>query len=75
MAAYFRRPQSGHITCYFNRTLDVPTPTGRLLYECQRRVLGFVATSTPEPGTLAFMGSGMLAGPGFLPRKLMRVRA
>jgi hypothetical protein len=23
MVAYSRRPQSGHITCYFNRTFDV----------------------------------------------------
>jgi hypothetical protein len=28
-------------------------------------VVGFVATPTPEPGTLALMGSGMLAGRGF----------
>ena len=35
-------------------------------------VVGFVATPTPEPGTLALMGSGMLAGLGFLRRKLMR---
>ena len=35
-------------------------------------VIGFVGTPTPEPGTLALMGSGMLAGLGFLRRKLMR---
>lgn len=35
-------------------------------------VVGFVATPTPEPGTLALMGSGMLAGLGCLRRKLMR---
>lgn len=34
--------------------------------------IGFVATPTPEPGTLALMGSGVLAGLGFLRRKLMR---
>ena len=34
--------------------------------------VGFVATPTPEPGTLALMGSGMLAGLAFLRRKLMR---
>lgn len=34
--------------------------------------VGFVATPTPEPGTLALMGAGMLAGLAFLRRKLMR---
>ena len=35
-------------------------------------VIGFVATPTPEPGTFALMGSGMLAGLSFLRRKLVR---
>jgi probable HAF family extracellular repeat protein len=33
-------------------------------------VIGFVATPTPEPGTLALLGSGMLAGLGLLRRRL-----
>ncbi len=36
-------------------------------------VVGFVASPTPEPGSLALMGSGMLAGLGFLRWKLMRL--
>jgi probable HAF family extracellular repeat protein len=35
-------------------------------------VIGFVATPTPEPGSLALLGSGVLAGVGFLRRKLSR---
>ena len=34
--------------------------------------IGFVGTPTPEPGSLALLGSGMLAGLGYLRRKLMR---
>ena len=34
-------------------------------------VIGFVATPTPEPGSLVLLGSGLLAGAGFLRRKLM----
>ena len=34
--------------------------------------IGFVATPTPEPGTLALLGSGLLAGLGIFRRKLMR---
>jgi len=34
--------------------------------------IGFVASPTPEPGTLALLGSGVLAGLGVLRRKLMR---
>lgn len=33
--------------------------------------LGFVANPTPEPGTLALLGSGLLAGLGVLRRKLL----
>ena len=40
--------------------------------DANANTIGFVATPTPEPGTLALMGSGMLAGLGFLRRKLMR---
>lgn len=35
-------------------------------------VIGFVASPTPEPGTLALLGSGLLIGLGALRRKLMR---
>jgi probable HAF family extracellular repeat protein len=35
-------------------------------------VIGFVASPVPEPGTLALMGSGILAALGFLRRKLPR---
>ncbi len=35
-------------------------------------VIGFVATPVPEPGSLMLLGSGMLAGLGFLRRKLAR---
>ena len=34
-------------------------------------VIGFVATPTPEPGTLVLLGSGILAGLGVLRRKLL----
>jgi probable HAF family extracellular repeat protein len=34
-------------------------------------VIGFVATPTPEPSSLVLVGSGMLAGLGFLRRKLI----
>ena len=40
--------------------------------DANKNTIGFVATPTPEPGTLALMGSGMLADLGFLRRKLMR---
>ena len=30
MVAYSRRPQSGHITCYFNRTFDVLPTLGEI---------------------------------------------
>ena len=36
-------------------------------------VIGFVATPVPEPGSLMLLGSGMLAGMGFLRRKLRAV--
>ena len=35
-------------------------------------VIGFVATPTPEPGSLLLLGSGMLAGLGVLRRKLLK---
>jgi len=34
--------------------------------------IGFVATPTPEPGSLALLGSGVLVGLGALRRRLMR---
>jgi probable HAF family extracellular repeat protein len=34
-------------------------------------VIGFVATPTPEPGSLALLGSGILAGLGVLRRKML----
>jgi hypothetical protein len=34
--------------------------------------IGFVANPTPEPGTLALLSSGLLAGLGFLRRKLVQ---
>ena len=34
-------------------------------------VIGFVATPTPEPGSLVLLGSGILAGFGALRRKLL----
>jgi hypothetical protein len=34
--------------------------------------IGFVANPVPEPGTLALLGSGLLAGLGFVRRKLLK---
>jgi len=39
--------------------------------DANHNTIGFVATPTPEPGTLALLGSGLLAGLGLLRRKLL----
>ena len=38
MVSYSRRPQSGHITCYLNRTYDVLLTQPRFAFAFRRRL-------------------------------------